>query len=670
MKRLLNYLPLHFVVFVILGIILQFYTNLWNFGFLKLSFLFLVLLLFLIILKQPVLRTLCSFLLFFIIGISTVYVNNDVNYTNYYRHHLKDDYTSILKVKKVLKPSVYYDKYEVEVVQIDSLKTKGKILLNITKDSLQNLLKVDDHVYAKQNFSAIKKPLNPHQFDYQFYLQKQGIYQQLFLSEKQFYKIDNQTFSLIGLSAKFRNSVQKSLKKYAFKADELAVMNALLLGQRTEISKELITNYSKAGAIHILAVSGLHVGILLWILSWLLKPIERIRNGRVFKTIIIVVLLWMFAFVAGLSASVVRAVTMFTFLAIGLSFQRKNVIQFSLISSMFFLLIFKPMFLFDVGFQLSYLAVFGIIHIQPKLYNLYIPRLWLDKKIWEITSVSVAAQIGVLPLSLYYFHQLPGLFMLSNIVIIPFLGAILVGGIIVISLALIEALPKFLASIYGYIIEAMNMFVSWISEQEQFLFQEISLSFSMLLVSYFLIIYGFRFSIKKSTQRFIYFLGAVVLVQIIFLIENHQKKSKKEFIVFHKSRNSIIANRVGEKLMIYHNLDSLQIEKNNAILSYKIAENMDYVIQNEIPNLFQFKNQKILIVDSLGVYQIRNMDNPIVILQNSPKINLERLIKEIAPKQIIADGSNYKSYVKSWKKSALKLKTPFHHTGQNGAFIY
>jgi competence protein ComEC len=225
---------------------------------------------------------------------------------------------------------------------------------------------------------------------------------------------------------------------------------------------------------------------------------------------------------------------------------------------MFFLLIFKPMFLFDVGFQLSYLAISGIVFIQPKLFKIYKPYYYLDKKIWEIASVSIAAQIGVLPLSLYYFHQFPGLFMFSNILIIPFLGAILVGGITVIILALLGILPQFLMSIYANIISLLNAFVGWIAHQEQFLVQEISLSLIMMLVIYISIVWSCRFLIKRVFERLVYVLVGIILVQSVCLYENHQKKNKTEFVVFHKNRNSIIANRVGEKLMIHHDLDSLK----------------------------------------------------------------------------------------------------------------
>ena len=670
MKKLLNYLPFHFLGFLILGIYAQYFYTIWQFGFLKLSALLAFISLFLLLVTNKKITTLLSFIVFFFIGVSTTYFSKDVNYSTYYQHHLSDTAIVVLKIDKVLKSGYYHDKYEAEIPQVDTLKTRGKVLLNITKDSTQRSLKVGEVFLVKSDFEDIEGSLNPHQFNYKNYLEKQGIYQQLFLENRALKKMDFQSFSLVAIAAKFRNKVQESIKLHHFKADELAVINALVLGQRQDVSKDLIADYQKAGAIHILAVSGLHVGIILLILSWIFKPLERLPSGKLIKTIVVILFLWMFAFVAGLSASVVRAVTMFTFLSVGLTFQRKNVIEFSLISSMFFLLVVKPMFLFDVGFQLSYLAVFGIIWLQPRLYKMYNPKFFVDEKAWQLITVSFAAQLGVLPLSLYYFHQFPGLFLLSNMLIIPFLGTILIGGIVVISLSLIGFLPQFLATLYGFIISLMNNFVGWISHQEQFLFKDISLSFLAMISIYIFIIFITRFLIDKKPKKLIYLLLSILFLQSVFVFENYQKRSKKEFIVFHQNRNSVIGQREGDKLLVHHNLDSVAIQNSNFLTSYQIGENVQQVYNNVIPSFYQFNKNQILIVDSLGVYQLKGLKNPIVVLQNSPKINLERLIKSIKPKQIIADGNNYKSYVKSWEEMCRKQKTPFYYTGKNGAFVY
>ena len=669
MKRLLKYLPVHFLVFLILGIGIQFYTQIWTFGFLKLFSLILLLVISLIAIKNKKGITGIALILFFLIGVSAVYIQDARNFKNHYNSFPKEGATAVLRITKILKSGFYQDKYVAEVVFVHTDKTRGAILLNIQKDSLQQGLTIDDQILVQIIFKEVPPSLNPKQFNYKEYLAKQGIQHQVFVTNRQFLKQSNSRRSFVGLSEKFRSNIQQSLLKYNFKRDELAVISALLLGQRQEISKELLTDYASAGAIHILAVSGLHVGIILLILSFLFKPLEGVKNGSYLKAFCIVLFLWMFAFIAGLSASVVRAVTMFTFLAIGQSFQRKKVVEFSLISSMLFLLIVKPMFLFDVGFQLSYLAVFGIIWVQPKLVTLYTPRFLVDKKIWQLITVSIAAQVGILPLSIYYFQQFPGLFVLSNLVIIPFLGAILIGGILVIFMSLLHMLPSFLVAAFGFVISLMNGFVSWVAKQEQFLLKEISISFLMMLGCYFLVFLGILFLIQKTPKRLIYFLVAILLVQSIYFFEEKTANEKEAFIVFHKSRFSIIGRRIGVKMNLQENLETIQPKEIKAVKSYRVAEYMSAIEKVNFKNYIRFNEQDILLIDSLGVYQLQKLEKPIVVLQYSPKINLERVIQVLKPSLIIADGSNYKSDVNNWELIALKKEIRFHYTGKKGAFI-
>lgn len=670
-KKLLSYLPFHFLLALILGIYLQFSFKIWQFGFVKLAVTGIVLLLILALFHKFSKKVFFGFstLLFFVfVGISSVYIQDNRNYSNYYKHFTDEDFSVVLTIDKVLKPGNYYNKYEAEVVQINQQKTVGRVLLNIQRDSVSKLLKVDENIFLKPKFKNLIPPLNPHQFSYQDYLAKRGIYNQVFIEESQYKKLKNTRSSLVGLAAKFREKVQQSLQEYHFSKNEYAVINALLLGQRQDISKELLQDYSRAGAIHILAVSGLHVGIILLLLNQLFQPLEKTKKSRILKAFLIVLLLWMFAFIAGLSASVVRAVTMFTFVAVGQIFQRKRIVEHSLIASMFFLLLIKPMFLFDVGFQLSYLAVFGIVWVQPLLYQIWQPKLKFIDKFWQLFTVSIAAQAGILPISLYYFHQFPSLFVLSNLVIIPFLGAILLVGIVVIILSLLKILPQFLADAYGFVIAKMNNFVTWISHQEDFLFRDISMSFLKMLFWYVVIFFGIRFFVKKSPKSLIYGLISIVFVQLFYVLGDFQKNKKQEFIVFHKSRKAVLGERKGNSVTFYSDVDSVKLKQEKLAVSYNVGENIQSKFTNKIPNVFQFKNQQIIRIDSLGAYKISDLQKPIVLLQYSPKINLKRLIAELKPIQIIADGTNYKSYVNRWEATCIKEKTPFHYTGQNGAF--
>ena len=647
MKKLLGYLPFHFLLFLIAGICCQYYTDFWNFGIV----IFLCILLFLgfigYLFRKTILFIFISWLSFFLIGILLIYRGDATKNYNYFEKHLTNTSNAILAIDKVLKPGNYHYKYMAEVLQIDHQKTTGRVLINIEKDSVASFFKIGDRILIKNKFVAIKESLNPHQFNYKNYLAKQGIYQQVYATKQELLLLDQTSTSFLEFIAAFRLKIQQSLQQYDFSEDELAIMNALLLGQRQDISKELTANYSKAGAIHILAVSGLHVGIILWMLSFVLKPLERYKKGKVIKLVLLVLFLWFFAVLAGMSASVTRAVTMFSAIAIGQFFNKRNAIEQSLIFSMFLLLLLKPLFLFDVGFQLSYLAVFGIIWVQPVFYQLWKPKYYIIDKGWQLITVSTAAQLGVLPISLFYFHQFPGLFFLSNLLIIPFLGVILGAGIIVLGLSYLTILPVFLVDIYSGIISILNRLVAFIARQEAFLFSDISFSFIKMFFSYLVIIACFQFFLKS---------------------EKYHIEKNNEFIVFHKSRNSIVGIRTGSFLEVYNDMDSL-VTKQNLLKNYKVGENILYQNYQKLPTLLQLNKQIVLFIDTAGVYNLTDLHQPIVLLHQSPKINLERLINRLQPTIIIADGSNYKSYVRRWKATCLKLQIPFWSTNEQGAYI-
>jgi competence protein ComEC len=618
--------------------------------------------------RKTVLFIFISWLSFFLIGILLIYGGDATKNYNYFEKHLTNTSNAILAIEKVLKPGNYHYKYMAEVLQIDHQKTTGSVLINIEKDSVTSFFKIGDRILLKNKFVAIKESLNPYQFNYKNYLAKQGIHQQVYAKKLELLLLNQTSTSFLEFIAAFRLKIQQSLQQYDFSEDELAIMNALLLGQRQDISKELTANYSKAGAIHILAVSGLHVGIILWMLSFVLKPLERYKKGKVIKLVLVVLFLWFFAVLAGMSASVTRAVTMFSAIAIGQFFNKRNAIEQSLIFSMFLLLLLKPLFLFDVGFQLSYLAVFGIIWVQPVFYQLWKPKYYIIDKGWQLITVSTAAQLGVLPISLFYFHQFPGLFFLSNLLIIPFLGLILGTGIIVLGLSYLTILPVFLVDIYGGIISILNRLVAFIARQEAFLFSDISFSFIKMFFSYLVIIACFQFFLKRNAKRCLFFLGSVLIFQSVFFYEKYHIEKNNEFIVFHKSRNSIVGIRTGSFLEVYNDMDSL-VTKQNLLKNYKVGENIQYQNYQKLPTLLQLNKQIVLFIDTVGVYNLSDLRQPIVLLRQSPKINLERLINRLQPTIIIADGSNYKSYVRRWKATCLKLQIPFWSTNEQGAYI-
>ena len=669
--RLLNFTTIKLLIFLTLGIL---FSSNFNIGWKPILIISILLILILFGVyryfeknyTKSHLFGIIAFITTFFIGVLTQTFHQKRNHLNHYsKFNTIEDVSLEFKIHKRLNTGDYYDRYEIDILNINQHKSSGRVLLNINIDSVHEVLNIDDVFACKTTLRSINEPLNPHQFNYKKYLNRNHIYHQLYLKPDELFKVSNTTNTIYGFADSIRKKVISSLKEYHFNTDELAVINALLLGQRQDISDEVYNNYISAGAIHILAVSGLHIGIILLLLNFLLKPLENIKKGEFVKLLLILLFLWGFAIIAGLSASVVRSVTMFSFIAYAMHFKRATNVFNILAISMFFLLLFRPSFLFDVGFQLSYVAVFAIVWIQPMLYKLWNPKLKMVDYLWQLLTVTLTAQIGVLPISLYYFHQFPGLFFISNLIIIPFLGIILGLGILVIILALTNILPQFVANIYGSIIRFMNNFVGWIANQEEFLFRDISFNWKQLITGYLLIICLVLLLKKVNAQRVTSFLIAVLIFQGVYIYDRYETGSIQRFIVFQDSNNTLLALHNGHKIVVSKTNDV----NNRIITDYKIGNQINAIEFDSIKSLYSIKNKTLLVVDSLGIYQIKNLYPDYILLTNSTKLNLNRLIDSLQPQLIIADGSNYKSYIEKWKATCLKQKLPFYATSEKGAFI-
>ena len=615
----------------------------------------------------------CSYLCMISIGILNIRLHDATKFKSHFTNQiiLTDSirHTITFRIREILKSSVYNEKYVVDVLEIDAKKVSGKSLLNVQKDSTKQQLKVDNIFTSITQFNELYSPLNPYQFDYKDYLKKQNIYHQLYSTNNELLEVSKHKHTIYGYAARLRENIQLKLKEYNFSSDEYAIISALLLGQRQDISKEIYESYSQAGAIHILAVSGLHIGIVLLLLNYLLKPLEYLNRGKYLKIVVIVILLWCFAIVAGLSASVTRAVTMFTIIAIAMHLKRPSNIYNTLAISAFILLLFKPNFLFDVGFQLSYLAVMAIVSIQPLLYKLYRPKYKIDDFFWKIFTVTLAAQFGVIPLSLYYFHQFPGLFFLSNLVIIPFLGVILGLGIIIIILASFNSLPTFLADFYSLIISTMNSYVQWISNQEDFLLQNIPFNLTQVMLSSLLIVSMLATIIKKSFKSLRLLLFIIIIGQL-YLIYDSQINRSQEFIIFHKSRYTLLGFKANDTLEVHNNLNDSILNLDKTITNYKVGSRIKTVRFDSKQNVYQIDHKVLLVIDSLCVYKSISFKPDFILLRNSPKINLKRLIDSLQPTLIICDVSNYTSYHDRWQLTCKTKKIPFHKTSEKGAFIF
>jgi len=588
----------------------------------------------------------------------------------HYTNFMQSESKSVIKICKILKSSKTYNRYEANIIEMNGQNVKGKVLLNIKKDGFEKVLNIDEFLYTSNQFVEIQGPLNPYAFDYKQYLKNQQIYHLLILKKGDFIDLGWDEKSLKGLAHSLRVRINRELKRYRFSDDELSIINALLLGQRRDISRTQFQQYRDAGAIHILAVSGLHIGIILLFLNFIFRPLEKLKNGKLAKLIIIIVCLWSYALLAGLSASIIRSVAMFTAVSIGMASDRPTEIKNSLIISLFFLLLLNPFYLFDVGFQLSYTAVFSIVWLQPVFNDFWAPKPKLLRYFWNLITVTFAAQLGILPLTLFYFHQFPGLFFVSSLVIIPFLGILLGLGFFIIFLALMNILPKFLAEFYELTLRTMNDFVAFISLQEGFIIKNISFSISLLFSSYILMICCVSWLKSKSIKRSYFLLISILIVQINLTFEKYKIQNSNQFIVFHQSKSTILGNRSGEKLVVFKNEDEASKSTFYPLDAYKNAlPNLKFESVLRIRNVLKIDSKNVLIIDSSAIYNI-NFIPEIVLLINSPKINMDRMIDRLHPKIVIADGSNYRSYALKWGGSCKKNAIQFYNTSVGGAFVY
>jgi len=313
---------------------------------------------------------------------------------------------------------------------------------------------------------------------------------------------------------------------------------------------------------------------------------------------------------------------------------------------------------------MSYAAVFAILWIFPILKKIWFPKNKIVRYFWQLLCVSIAAQLGVLPISLFYFHQFPGLFFISNLLIVPALGLVLGIGILVIFLSLLNWLPIQLVWLYNEIIGLMNGLIGWVAQQEIFIFSSISFDAVQLILSFLALLLGIELCTKYNYKRIVLFFLSILCFQGWTIYQEIEASNSKEAIVLNQTRNSVLFNRSGKSLSILTNHNDIDF----LVSAYTTAERIDSIRYDPLENSYAVQNAPLVIIDSTGIYSKGKATT--ILLTQSPKINLDRFIDSLGPGLIIADASNYKSYVDRWKASCIKNKIPFHYTNEKGAYYF
>lgn len=584
----------------------------------------------------------------------------------HYSHFLDGGTLSIRgHISERLKPNEFAEKYYFEVSGVDGKAAKGRILLTLPKDSTFTRFKEGQQLLIHAEPQLVPQALNPYQFDYGEYLRNQNVFHRITL-KRNFTKtgFEKNTDFYLG---KLRENLLQSFEIHDYKSSVKEMINTLLLGQRQDMEKSITKNYTDTGVVHILAISGLHFGVLYVILGFLLRPLDRFgSNGRLLRLIIILAVLWIFAFISGMSASVVRSVVTFTFIGIGLYMNRNSNIYNSLAASMFFILLFTPNFLFDVGFQLSYGAVIAIVALESVYRRLpkskYKPVNYLTETVW----LSLAAQLGVLPLCLYYFNQFPLLFLIANIVVVPLSTVVLLLGLLVLTMNYVwESAAIALGYLLEFLIDVMNDFTAWMASFKGFILQDIPFTLLLGIVMYLIVLAFGRWLLRIDFQRTVIVLSSVIVFQCLYIATKQSARNQTEMIVFNEWNGSLMTEKQRSAITAFSNDTTIFTNRN--LKAYTRGSFSDSLILKPVRNVYWFRGCKMLLIDSSAVYN-PDLRPDVLLLTQSPKINLEKVISDLNPKTIVADASNYKYMVNRWKATCRKQKIPFHATAEKGFY--
>jgi competence protein ComEC len=316
--------------------------------------------------------------------------------------------------------------------------------------------------------------------------------------------LSTNNFSLKKFAQKVNISCEKALKKYLHSEREFEVINAMLLGNQAGMDEETAMSYRNTGAVHILSVSGMHLGVFAFILLHLFSFLKRKKWKLWLRFFIVCSFIWLYAVITGMSASVIRAATMFSFVALGQCLDRNISIYRSLMLSAFLLLTIDPLLIYNVGFQLSYAAVFGIAAIHPQLQKFWRINNKLGKFLYDLSSISISAQLLTLPFILYYFKQFPIYFLPSNFIASPLSSIILPAGMLV---CLLNFVFSPAATIAGFLLEKicllLNAALAWIASLPYAVYS-ISMSAAAGIMLYSAILF-FLFAYRKRNKYAFHF---------------------------------------------------------------------------------------------------------------------------------------------------------------------
>ena len=542
---------------------------------------------------------------------------------------------------------------------------KGSIILYNRKDSSKGTMIPGDLLIIRCSPVKITNRGNPYEFDYRFFMENQGIRYYAFTNSNDFIRhITPLHRKLIHRALITREKIIGMFRERGIKGERLALVAAITLGQKSMLDPEQKLNFIKAGVMHIMAVSGLHAIIL----SLFVFNLLFFMKGRfnVFRVIITILILWSFAFVTGLTPSVLRATLMYSFLQAGKLMKRPSNAINSVLASAFFLILIRPSVIFDAGFLLSYSAVIYIISFYHAFYLKLHFKNWLTDKIWQSAAVTIVAQAGTLPLTIMLFNRFPTYFILANITIVPISNLLIITGCLVPMFFFIPFVSHFLAMLLNYLTGLTELLTAHAASLPYSSLENIgSTTFECILLTGTVFLFSHWLLNRKTLPAF-YPVFLLILFVLAGMARDIHLKTTNELIVYNTPNLSTIGIRTGKVLNLYSDTSIVvpEVKRHCATLGLKIKST---VLKNNY-HCIMAGGKKILITSFLNKNVTQDFVPDIIILTGS-KPEIERDLALEHPPRIIIITSEPTNGFRISKQSVLSRTDTIHYARKSGAFV-
>jgi len=575
------------------------------------------------------------------------------------------------------KPKSYRCEVQLNKV-LDQNKWKianGNAIVYFEKNDSAKKLLIGDELMLRTKFKEPPGAENPGGFNYAAYLKQNNISATAYLNATDWYKTPTiPAFSIKREANIFRSKLLAIYEQYGIKDYEYAVLAALTVGYTDELSPDLRASYSASGAMHILSVSGLHVGIVYVVIAFLLGFLKKNRMQLVLRATLIVLFLWSYAFVTGLSPSVLRSALMFSFVAIGTSLERKSQIYNTVFMSAFFMLLTEPNYIYNIGFQLSYAAVLSIIIFQKPFAALLPVRNKALKWGRDLLSVSIAAQIGTLPFTLYYFQQFPNYFLLTNLVAIPLSTLVIYLAIGLLATSFLPTISTIVAMLLKWSLVALNFSIVQIHHLPLSV-STFTLNFAQVLAMVGAITFISLYFYTKKASPLLIGLTCILLLSLLSLQTTYNTLHSEKIIVYADSKylhvNFIDKNRN-------------YIYSTNNAEAWKIASQYWKTNKIELPDTTikstLFRNNYAIFLDkriALATEQMWKsqtnsspLEVDLLIIGNKTKPKAKYLFENIHPKTVVVDKSISPWYTENIRKACAEKSITFYSIAEKGAYVY